>query len=299
MKHHNILTILLLVALLLSCSKAILDRQQFTALLIDIHQTDAMLAELNLRADGPRADYKYYNDLFAKYGITRADFDSCLAYYTRQPEIFTAIYDAVIDTLSRRQTDKMRVWNQLTRLDTLNLFPGYTLTVADTIPRDSLAKGRPRRDSVIRHPRLLRADTVALDPLNPYILVRVDSLLPGLYEFSTHFKWDKTPAVPRHHLLSYFLDPHGDTLRVRDIYVTPDTVARQYKWTHYLPDSAYSRLEIQLVVEAPDRKPARRATAPRQARVWGTVLNKKYTTDKQAEKLKQQYRPRENKKNSR
>ena len=55
MKHHNILTILLLVALLLSCSKAILDRQQFTALLIDIHQTDAMLAELNLRRDGSRA----------------------------------------------------------------------------------------------------------------------------------------------------------------------------------------------------------------------------------------------------
>ena len=56
----------------------------------------------------PKRQLLYYNDLFAKYGITREDFDSCVTYYSLQSALFNKIYDVVIDTLSRRQTKIMR-----------------------------------------------------------------------------------------------------------------------------------------------------------------------------------------------
>ena len=102
-----------------------------------MHTTDGMLsvAQGDIRTE--KDNYLYYNDLFKKYGITREDFDSCVTYYSLQSALFNKIYDVVIDTLSRRQTKVMREWKELTMKDTVDLFPGYTMIVADTIRPDS------------------------------------------------------------------------------------------------------------------------------------------------------------------
>ena len=40
-----------------ACSKALLDKDEFTALLIDMHSADGMLVELDQRRDDPKVDY--------------------------------------------------------------------------------------------------------------------------------------------------------------------------------------------------------------------------------------------------
>ena len=284
----------LLVALgVTACSRAVLDRDEFTSLLIDMHSADGMLLELDARRDDRQADYKYYNDLFEKYGVTRADFDSCLSYYMRRTKEFDAIYAAVIDTLSHRQTVAMRELNRLTARDTVNLFPGYTLVVADTIREDSLGDGRPRRDSVLYDTIVRLADTVAFDELNPTLLVRVDSIRPGMYKFKTSLKWDKKLPSRRNRIVSYFLSADSDTLRVRDLWVSADTFKRDYNWSHYVADPKYTRLEVRYVDSEPDKKAKRNATARREGRVWGTVINSPYVTSKEAARYEKQYAPHE------
>ena len=77
------LLILLLVGFT-GCSrkKVPLDEKKFTALLIDLHRTDGTLSVARgLSGLNELKNYAYYNDLFRKYGITRAEFDSCMYYY--------------------------------------------------------------------------------------------------------------------------------------------------------------------------------------------------------------------------
>ncbi|MDY4043770.1 MAG: DUF4296 domain-containing protein [Marinifilaceae bacterium] len=297
--RYSFLWIVFVVLFCVTCSRAALDRDSFTALLIDMHTTDGILAEVGERRDGGRTDYMYYNALFEKYGITRADFDSCLNYYTRRPEIFQAIYDAVVDTLSRRQTEKIRVLNRLTVNDTVNIFPGYTIVVSDTIREDSLGGGRPTRDSIFDKTIVRQTDTVFFDKRNPVILVRVDSLRPGMYKFSTTLKWDKRLTGKRNRIASYFLSAENDSLHVRDIWVSADTFKRDYNWSYYLADSAYNRLEIRFVDSEPDKKAPKNQDARREGRIWGTSLYNTYVTPKEAARYEKQYQPHETKKDRR
>ena len=127
--RYSFLWIVFVVLFCVTCSRAALDRDSFTALLIDMHTTDGILAEVGERRDGGRTDYMYYNALFEKYGITRADFDSCLNYYTRRPEIFQAIYDAVVDTpqhLRSRLVCQVIKCKSSAHATLLFFFPQYT-----------------------------------------------------------------------------------------------------------------------------------------------------------------------------
>lgn len=290
---------LFVVACVTACSKAVLDRDEFTALLIDMHAADGMLVELDHRRDDPQADYKYYNGLFEKYGITRADFDSCLAYYMFRTKEFDAIYAAVIDTLSHRQTVAMRELNRLTADDTVNIFPGYLLVVADTIRKDSLGEGRPRRDSVLRDTVVRLADTVAFDRLNPFILVRADSVTPGMYRFKTSLKWDKKLPTVRNRIVSCFLSEDNDTLKVRDLWVSADTFKRDYTWSHYVADPKYTRLEVRFIESVPAKGDKKNASSRREGRIWGSSLYKVYVTPKEAARYEKQYAPHEPEENRR
>ena len=284
---------LFVVVCVTACSKAVLDRDEFTALLIDMHSADGMLTELDVRGEDRKNDYRYYNDLFEKYGISRADFDSCLSYYTRRAKEFDAIYAAVIDTLSHRQTVAMRELNRLTVNDTVDLFPGYLFVVSDTIRKDSLGEGVPRRDSVLNDTIVRLADTVAFDELNPAILVRVDSIRPGMYKFKTSMKWDKKLTTKRNRIVSRFLSPDNDTLMVRDIWVSADTFKRDYNWSHYVADPKFTRLEVLYIDCEPDKKAKRKTVPLREGRIWGTTLYNTYVTPKEAARYEKQYAPHE------
>lgn len=82
----------------------ILEREEFKAVLIDFQLAEAAISEDRGRHD--EVEYKtnlYYYSLFKKHGITREEFKKNLRYYTQYPEEFTAIYEEVINELSKLQ----------------------------------------------------------------------------------------------------------------------------------------------------------------------------------------------------
>lgn len=293
---RNVLWVLLIITAVIACSKneVPLDRDQFTSLLIDMHMTDGMLDVIRPERNNEKDNYKYYNDLFSKYGITRSDFDSCLNYYARNSVTFNRIYAAVIDTLNRRKTQKVRIWNQLTINDSINYFPGYTMIVADTLRADSIRAGVPRKDSVIYEQRVVTDDTVHFDKHNQYVLVEVDSIVPGLYKFSTVLKWNKRILGRRATIRSYFLSEDHDTLKVQSQYVSlQDSIrAKDYKWEYYVPDSIYNKLVVKIVDSEPDKR-AKVKTKEVEGWVTKTVLNRVYVAPHRKMELEKQYRARE------
>lgn len=211
---RNIFVVALLCVLLLGMSscgkKAPLNEKRFAALLLDMHQLDGILSvNRTYRGCDELQNYAYYNDLFKNYGITRADFDSCMYYYSAQTVLFSKMYDGIIDSLNRRLTAVDIVLNELKANDSVNYFP---------IP-----------------------DTLSLDSV--YTVV-VDSIVPGLYKFSTTLQFDSITTQRVRRIASFFLSEDGrDTLNIRDIWVTPDTNRRNYNWSQYA-DSVYSQLVI-------------------------------------------------------
>ena len=154
-----ILGSVLLIFIACSQKKVPLDQQQFTALLIDMHVADGTLAQTKgYSAENEKKNYAYYNSVFRKYGIDRAEFDSCMRYYSAQTALFSKLYDVVIDSLNKRLTDKNRVLNELRSRDSVNYFP--------------------------------RLDTIVLDTAHPVFTIVVDSLQAGLYRFATTIKFD-------------------------------------------------------------------------------------------------------------
>lgn len=289
MKH--IIWVFVIAVSVVACTKKVaLNKDQFTALLIDMHMADGVLKIANPEHRDEKDNYLYYNDLFKKYGITRSDFDSCLNYYSKNFTAFNRMYDAVIDTLNRRQTQKMRILSQFTKDDTINLFSGYTMTVADTIRPDSTNPKAPKKDSIVYAERVVKADTVHFDKRNQFVLVEVDSIVPGMYNFNTALKWNRRIQGRRSFIQSYFLSAENDTLKVRDIPVRMyDSIRMQdYNWSHYVKDSMYTKLVVKIVSSEIDKR-AKVKTKELDGWVTNTRLNRVYVGDNRRKQLEREF----------
>jgi uncharacterized lipoprotein NlpE involved in copper resistance len=87
-------------------SKDIISEEKMVSLLVETHLSDAILAKDPATVDHKRDMALYvYPSVMEKYGITRAQMDSSVAYYVRNPKIFVRIYDKVIKELERRSEE--------------------------------------------------------------------------------------------------------------------------------------------------------------------------------------------------
>lgn len=244
-----ILGSVLLIFIACSQKKVPLDRQQFIALLIDMHVADGTLAQTKgYSAENEKKNYAYYNSVFRKYGIDRAEFDSCMRYYSAQTALFSKLYDVVIDSLNKRLTDKNRVLNELRSRDSVNYFP--------------------------------RLDTIVLDTAHPVFTIVVDSLQAGLYRFATTIKFDTLDKGKNNRITAFFLTPDDkDTLHVREVKVLSDTLQHLYNWSQYM-DSSYNRLVVKMVDTDKSKK-----QHFRKGRIWGTTLYRPYISSKTEQRL--------------
>jgi hypothetical protein len=83
----------------------VIDRKTLTAIITDIHLIEAALVEKQHQgALSFELSEIYYDTLLAKYSVTRAQLDSSIAHYGRNPAILDAIYVNVITNLSKIQS---------------------------------------------------------------------------------------------------------------------------------------------------------------------------------------------------
>jgi hypothetical protein len=84
--------------------KYLIDRKEMVNVLVDIHLANAVKGSPDFYKIIREYDsLDIYTVIFNKYGIEKAQFDSSIAYYSRNPEILIPIYDEVIMRLNQLQ----------------------------------------------------------------------------------------------------------------------------------------------------------------------------------------------------
>lgn len=92
---------LLFAGLLVGCRPhGVLSSRQMKNVLVDLHKTDALLQVHGLMHGHDEADNIYYAQVMERHGVTQAQFDSSLVWYTAHPQLFDKIYPKVLAQLT-------------------------------------------------------------------------------------------------------------------------------------------------------------------------------------------------------
>ena len=93
----------MLCALLMSaCTlrpKNVLPKSKMTEVLYDLHKTDGVVFVKGCNYNHDEELKKYYESTLLKHGVTQAQFDSSLVWYTDNPKRFNKIYPKVVKRL--------------------------------------------------------------------------------------------------------------------------------------------------------------------------------------------------------
>lgn len=106
LKHRFIFLITIILIFLSACSnrpKGVMSKSEMRTFLTDLHLLEGTLTtryELN-----DREKAYYYQVLFEKHHVTKAEFDSSIVYYTKNPKVFERIYSKVNKNLDNLKMD--------------------------------------------------------------------------------------------------------------------------------------------------------------------------------------------------
>ena len=84
--------------------RGVLSSREMRSVLHDLHRADAILQVAGYNYGHDAALAKYYQQVLEKHGITQAQFDSSLVWYTDHPQRFDKIYPKVVADLEAERT---------------------------------------------------------------------------------------------------------------------------------------------------------------------------------------------------
>lgn len=104
MKHCVQHVVLVCIAIILigvaGCRpRGVLSTREMRNVLYDLHRADGAIQVAGYNYSHDAELSAYYKSVLDKHGITQAQFDSSLVWYTDNPQIFNKIYPAVITRL--------------------------------------------------------------------------------------------------------------------------------------------------------------------------------------------------------
>lgn len=113
--------------------RGVLSSQEMRSVLRDLHHTEAVLQTAGYNYGHDEAVAKYYQAIMDKHGITQAQFDSSIVWYTDHPQLFDKIYPRVVKDLKAERD----AWNAQHEL---------AQTRQNTLPQDLPADDMPRKE---------------------------------------------------------------------------------------------------------------------------------------------------------
>lgn len=98
---------ILLALCTLSCARrpeGVLSRSRMVNVLVDLHRTDGIVFVKGFQYGHDEEQAALYLITLEKHGVTQAEFDSSLVWYTDHPVYFNLIYPKVVSRLEAEQT---------------------------------------------------------------------------------------------------------------------------------------------------------------------------------------------------
>lgn len=98
----KIVCVLLMCVAMMGCRpRGVLSNREMRDVLYDLHLTDGAIQVAGYIYSHDEEVAGYYKNVLDKHGITQAEFDSSLVWYTDNPQIFNKIYPKVIARLEK------------------------------------------------------------------------------------------------------------------------------------------------------------------------------------------------------
>ena len=91
--------LLVCVAMVGCRPRGILSNREMREVLYDLHRADGAIQVAGYNYSHDQELAGYYKNVLDKHGITQAEFDSSLVWFTDNPQIFNKIYPKVIERL--------------------------------------------------------------------------------------------------------------------------------------------------------------------------------------------------------
>lgn len=105
-RYHIVIYAFLALTVFTGCRpRGILHSWEMRKVLVDLHKTDALLQVAGLQYGHEEAKNYYYAQVLAKHGISQAQFDSSIVWYTAHPQLFDKIYPRVNKQLEKEETE--------------------------------------------------------------------------------------------------------------------------------------------------------------------------------------------------
>ena len=100
------LLVVLVIAFACRNEKKVIPREELVPVLVDIHLLDGAIRHSRYRDNVKMPDsIDVYEYVLEKHGYTQPQFDSSMAYYSRDPRRFEQIYQEVLARLNRMETE--------------------------------------------------------------------------------------------------------------------------------------------------------------------------------------------------
>lgn len=98
-------TVCILLAIAVSLSgctpRGVISTREMRSILYDLHRTDGVLNVARMELGYDEALARYYQSVLDKHGVTQAQFDSSLVWYTDHPAYFDKLYPKVMKQLDQ------------------------------------------------------------------------------------------------------------------------------------------------------------------------------------------------------
>lgn len=97
-----------LIVFFVSCNnrpKGVLNSDDMTEILTEMHKLDGALMEKGYTYSSDSTKLRYYSFILTKYDVSKADFDSSLVWYTKNPKTFATIYNKVVENLELQEKE--------------------------------------------------------------------------------------------------------------------------------------------------------------------------------------------------
>ena len=102
MKEFRWFIVLLVAVCCIGCRpKGILSSRQMRDIMYDLHRVDGIMDVMQLGIGYDEDLARYYQNVLDRHGVSQAQFDSSLVWYTDNPALFNKIYPKVMDRLDQ------------------------------------------------------------------------------------------------------------------------------------------------------------------------------------------------------
>ena len=207
----------------------VLSQDKMVDVLLDVHIVEAAIQTLD--SNSKRIEkQEYYNEMFAKHGITKEQFDKSLDWYSHHPNRFVEIYEEV----------KVRAEDLKTRIEAYEFHLDEKPTRQDSIAEFDLWHWERDRLLVMNADSTISIDSLHFSITDTAYFYRSEML--RFYLKMRVYAPDTVPFVTR--MICHYSDSIVDTLQYAS---KSDSICRRYYFTqvissHHDVDSVFVEL---------------------------------------------------------